>query len=54
MNAIMERNHALHEERAEQEKEKEEKAEKKEKATIDKPKEKEAKQRSNLQELVIT
>ena len=36
VNAIMERNHALHEERAEQEKKKEEKAEKKEKATIDK------------------
>ena len=48
VNAIMERNHALHEERAEQEKEKEEKAEKKEKATIDKPKEKEAKQQKQF------
>ena len=48
VNAIMERNHALHEERAEQEKEKEEKAEKKEKTTIDKPKEKEAKQQKQF------
>ncbi len=47
VNAIMERNHALQEERAEQKKEKEEKAEKKEKAA-DKPKEKEQKQQKQF------